>query len=71
MSFTFNVPTEALSSLIGYKGKKLKDTELQSRCKIRYIKQSEELSKVLITGLKEHTILLIHRFLRPLPPKLS
>ena len=50
MSLSFNVPAEAVSSLIGWKGNKIKDTQLKTSTRIKFLKQSEELFLVNIHG---------------------
>ena len=50
MYIRFNVPAECVPSLIGLKGDKKRDTELKTDTQIRFIRQSEELYIVSITG---------------------
>ena len=48
--FCFNVPTHSVAAIIGFSGKKLRDTEKKSDCKIRIEKKAGKLSLVFIEG---------------------
>ena len=47
------MPTEAVPALIGYCGQKNLDTERATNTRIKYVKESETVSRALIVGNPE------------------
>ena len=50
MILSFNVPADSVPALLGLKGNKLKDTQMKTNTRIKFLQQSEELYNVNIQG---------------------